>query len=63
MFLFVSQCRSFNVDVFQPIVRKSIQTDNFDDSVNKDLFGFQVALYNSNTGIRYGLCLLCVVLC
>ena len=54
-FILVSQCQAFNVDVYEPIVRESLQTEGFDDKVNKDLFGFKVALYNSSTGPRYGL--------
>lgn len=50
VFLLVSLCQSFNVDVLEPIVRESIQSDNFDDPLNKDMFGYKVALYNMSLG-------------
>lgn len=56
VFLLVSLCQSFNVDTYEPIVRSTLQTGNYDDPFNKDMFGYRVALYNSSSnGIRYGL--------
>ena len=50
-FLFlVSKCQSFNVDVYEPIVRRTIQSENYDDPVNQDMFGYKVGLYNSTNG-------------
>ena len=49
----VSQSRAFNVDIYEPIVRGSLQSDDFYDSVNKDMFGYRVALHNTTDGPRY----------
>ena len=53
VFVLVSQSRAFNVDIYEPIVRESLQTNDFYDSVNRDMFGYRVALYNRTDGPRY----------
>ena len=53
VFLMVSLCQSINVDIYDPVIRTTIQTDFSADLVNKDLFGYRVALYNSSQGFRY----------
>ena len=56
VFLLVSQSQAFNVDIYEPIVRGSLQNGDFDfndSAVNKDMFGYRVALYNSTVGPRY----------
>jgi len=52
VFLTVTLCQSINVDVYDPVIRTTIQTGSFADSVNKDLFGYQVALYRTEN-FRY----------
>lgn len=55
VFLLVSQCQTFNVDIHEPIVRRTIQSDGYDDPLNRDMFGYSVALYDATTGgKRYG---------
>ena len=56
VFLLVSLSQAFNVDIYEPIVRVSLQNDDFDDLLNKDMFGYRVALYNSTAGPRYVQC-------
>jgi len=57
--LTVSVCQSFNVDIFEPVIRTTIQTDFSADLVNRDLFGYRVALHPDG---RYGRCLL-IIMC
>ena len=53
VFVLISQSGAFNVDIHEPIVRGTLQNDDFYDSVNKDMFGYRVALYNRSDGPRY----------
>ena len=54
-FLMVTLCWSINVDIYDPVIRTTIQTDFSADSVNRDLFGYSVALYPSQE-FRYVQC-------
>ena len=52
VFFLTLNCQAFNVDTYEPIVRQSLQMDDFDDPVNKDMFGYRVKLYNRSDGPR-----------
>ena len=36
--------------LYEPIVRTTIQSVDYDDPVNKDMFGYKVGLYSSTNG-------------